>query len=81
MDDQHRIILRLFSRAADKVGSVAHLGSMLAIPYADVSAYIQGMAIPPEDVLLRLVALILDDLPQIRREAPADAWDSLRLPK
>lgn len=81
VDDQHRIILRLFSRAAAKVGSVAHLGMTLGIPYAETSAYMQGKAIPPDEVLLRLVTMILDDLPDIRREASPAAWESLRLPK
>jgi hypothetical protein len=81
VDDQHRIILKLFSRAAHKVGSVAHLGVILAIPYGEVNLYLQGKAIPPEEILLRLVTIILDDLPEIRRDTSAEAWESLRLPK
>jgi len=80
VDAEHELILRLFARAAHKVGSVRHLAIMLGVSYADVAAYMQGEAIPPEAVLLSAVELILDDLPYFRSLYP-DAWDSLRLPK
>lgn len=81
VDDQHKLILRLFSRAAARVGSIAHLGIRLHISSADVGLYMQGKAIPPEEVLLGAVAIILDELPNIRSEFPPEVWRSLSLPK
>ena len=81
VDDQHRLILRLFTRAAAKVGSAAHLAMDLGIPYGELTLYLQGRAIPPEDLLLRTVAIILDELPNIRPEFSAELWHSLSLPK
>lgn len=80
MDAEHELILRLFSRAAAKVGSVNQLALRLGISYADVATYMQGKAIPPEPILLRAVELILDDLPYFRANF-AQAWQSLSLPK
>jgi len=81
VDDQHKLILRLFSRAAARVGSVAHLALRLHISQADAGMYLQGKAIPPEEVLLGAVDIILDELPNIRREFPPEVWRSLSLPK
>ena len=80
MDAEHELILRLFARAAHKVGSVSRLAMMLGVSYADVAKYMQGEAIPPEAVLLRAVELILDDVAHFRNLYP-DAWESLSLPK
>jgi hypothetical protein len=81
VDEQHRLILRLFSRAAAKIGSAAHLAMNLGIPYGELLLYMQGTAIPPENVLLQAVSIIMDELPNIRSEASAETWESLRLPK
>ena len=81
MEAEHKIILRLFSRAAARVGSPAYLAMRLAIPYAELTLYLQGRALPPDEVLARAVGLILDELPAIRSDSPPQAWDTLRLPK
>ena len=79
MDAEHELILRLFSRAATKVGSVSHLAQKLGSSYADVATYMQGKAIPPDPVLLRAVEIILDELAYFRANYP-EAWKSLSLP-
>jgi len=81
MDDQHRIVLRLFSRAAARIGSAAHLAMNLGIPYAELTRYLQGNALPPEEVLLKAVAIVVDELPAIRAGFAPEAWASLRLPR
>jgi len=81
VDEEHRIILRLFSRAAARTGSAAQLAIRLAISYPQLSTYLQGKELPPDDILARVVAIILDELPDIRRDSSAKAWDALRLPR
>ena len=63
-----------------RVGSTAALAKYLAIPYSEVRTYASGDAMPPEDVLLRTVELLLDELPAIRSGFSQAAWRSLRLP-
>lgn len=79
MDAEHELVLRLFSRAAGKVGSVAQLALRLGVSYADVATYMQGKAIPPDVVLLRAVEIILDEASYFRAHFP-EAWRSLSLP-
>jgi len=81
MSEQHRIIQRLFIRAAEKHGSTAFLARHLAIPYSELRLYIQGEAMPPEAIILRAVDLILEELPAIRSEFAPEAWASLSPPK
>jgi hypothetical protein len=81
MSEQHRIIQRLFIRAAEKHGSTAFLALHLAIPYSELRLYIQGEAMPLEVILLKVVDLILEELPAIRSEFSPDLWASLALPK
>lgn len=63
-----------------KIGSTAMLAQHLRIPYSEMRAYLDGEAMPPEDVLLRTVDTILEELPAIRGEFPPEVWHSLRLP-
>ena len=81
MDEEHELILRLFSRAAARVGNVSHLALRIKASPNEVLRYMQGEAIPPEDVLLRTVEIILDELPRFRSEVSAEVWRSLSLPK
>ena len=81
MDDEHRLVLKLFSRAAARAGSAGHLALRIKASPNEVSTYMQGKAIPPEDVLLRTVEIILDELPGFRAEFSPEAWQSLSLPK
>jgi hypothetical protein len=81
MDAEHELILRLFSRAAARAGNVGHLALRIKASPNEVLKYMQGEAIPPEDVLLRAVEIILDELPKFRAEASPEVWRSLSLPQ
>lgn len=80
MDDEHRLVSRLFSRAAVRVGSVGLLALRIKASPKEVLRYMQGEAIPPEDVLLRAVDIILDELSTFRGEFAPQVWQSLSLP-
>ena len=81
MDAEHELILRLFSRAAARAGNVGHLALRIKASPNEVLKYMQGEAIPPEDVLLRTVEIILDELPKFRAEVSPEVWRSLSLPQ
>ena len=80
-DEEHAIIRRIYAAAAAKIGSVAHLAEHLGLGYADVLAYVEGKALPPDEILLRTVDLLLEELPAIRGEFSPDAWRALSLPR
>jgi len=80
MTERHSVIRRLFVRAAMKIGSASELAHQLSIPYSEVRLYLDGEAAPPEEVLLRVVEVILEELPTIRAEFSPEIWRSLRLP-
>jgi hypothetical protein len=61
MDHEHRLVSRLFSCAAVRVGNVSLLALRLEASPKEVLRYMQGESIPPEDVLLSAVEIILDD--------------------
>jgi hypothetical protein len=82
MDVEARaIVRRIFVRAAEQVGSAAHLSERLSITYAELRTYLFGEAVPPEAVLLEAVQLIIEQLPYLRGEFSKEAWQSLRLPR
>jgi hypothetical protein len=81
MDDEQRLILRLFSRAAARAGSAQHLALRIKASPNEVLMYMQGKKVPPEEVLLRAVDIILDELPGIRADFSTEVWRSLSLPK
>lgn len=81
MDDEHRLIERLFNRAAERVGSASGLKRRLRISSNEVLMYLQGKAIPPEAVMLRTVEIVLDELPRLRSEFSREAWRALSLPQ
>lgn len=80
MNERAAVVRRLFVRAADKVGSAVALCEACGITYADFRSYVNGQAAPSEEVLLRAVGVILDELPTIRAEFAAEVWRSLSLP-
>lgn len=81
MDEKHAVIRRLFSRGAMKTGSAAAFARELGITFGDLRAYLEGKQMPPEEVLLRAVATILDELPAIRSEFAPEVWQALSLPQ
>ena len=80
MDGEHRLVSRLFSRAAVRVGNVGLLALRIKASPKEVVRYMQGEAIPPEDVLLRAVEIILDELSTFRHDFPPQVWRSRSLP-
>lgn len=80
MDESNAIVQRLFTVAAQRVGSVHALGRHLGLDYAELRPYLAGEVIPPEEVILRTVDLVIDDLPIIRSAFSEQAWRALALP-
>jgi hypothetical protein len=78
--ESQAIVERLFTRAAEKVGSVSRLARELNVPYSEVRSYVHGEAMPPEEILLRAVDFIIEELPAIRAGFSREAWQSLGLP-
>ena len=81
MDEANAIVRRLFERAAERVGSVYALGRLLNLGDYDLKRYLAGEAIPPEEVLLRTVDLVVDDLRIMRGSFSEQAWHSLGFPR
>jgi DNA-binding transcriptional regulator YdaS (Cro superfamily) len=77
MSEEMAIVQRLFNRAAMRVGSATVLARQLGISYPEVRAYMYGEAMPPEDVLLRVTDVILQDLADIKARSDAEAWHKL----
>ena len=77
MDDSHKVILRLFNRAAARIGNARLLALHLRLSDEQLAAYLMGKALPPDEVLLRAVDLILDELPGIRADVSPEVWRSL----
>jgi hypothetical protein len=80
MDESSAIVQRLFTVAAQRVGSASALGRHLGLTYAELRPYLAGEAMPPEQVLLRTVEVVMEDLPLIRSGFSENAWRSLALP-
>lgn len=78
--EERALTRRLFSRAAERMGSAAMLARFLGVTYTDIRPYLTGEAVPSEDLLLRTVGVIVDDLPLLRQQFSADVWSSLSLP-
>lgn len=71
------IVQRLFTRAAMRIGSATALARQLGISYADVRLYMYGEAMPPEQMLLQVTEVILQDLDDIKAHSDRDAWQRL----
>ena len=80
MEEPNVIVQRLFVLAAQRVGSAAALGRHLGLTYSELSPYLTGETIPPEDVLLRTVDLVTEDLKMVKGAFSEQAWRSLSLP-
>lgn len=78
--EERRVVRRLFLRAAERLGSASALARSLGLTYPHIRSYLNGEAIPPDDLLLRTVALVIDDLEILKAEFSAQAWSSLSLP-
>jgi hypothetical protein len=54
--------IRVLRTAARMQGGPARLGEALQAPPADIADWLAGTREPPDDVVLRALALILDEL-------------------
>jgi len=81
LGEQHAIVQRIFLRAAERIGGASALCQQIKVPYSELRTYLQGDAMPPEDILLRAVDVIIDELPAIRSGFSQRAWQSLALPR
>ena len=81
LGEQHAIVQRIFLRAAERIGGASALCQQIKVPYSELRTYLQGDAMPPEDILLRAVDVIIDELPTIRSGFSQRAWQSLALPR
>jgi hypothetical protein len=77
MQPERAIVRRLVRRGAARCGSLGRLATVLGVQFLDVAGYVTGVALPPGDVLSKLLELVKEDLPQIRSEFPPAAWASL----
>jgi hypothetical protein len=81
VDESQAIVQRLFSRAAQKIGSTSALALRLGISYTELGTYVSGEAMPPESVLVAAVELLIEEIPVLRREFSEAAWRALPLPR
>jgi hypothetical protein len=69
------IVRRIFVAACRKFGSAASFAAFLGISHSELSSFLEGRAMPSDAVLLHAVEQILDDVPSLRVEFSAAAWD------
>jgi hypothetical protein len=76
-EESKAILQRLFALAVRRVGSTAALGRQLGILYSELRTYLAGEAMPPSDVLLRAVDLVMEDLDEVQDQFSEQVWRSL----
>lgn len=80
MEESLAIIQRIFTCAAMKIGSAAHLADYLGIGHGDIGLYLRGQTMPTDLVLLKVVDLLIEEMPAIRSEFSEAAWKALGRP-
>jgi hypothetical protein len=80
MGERQAIVKRIFMCAAQRLGSTSAVAREVGITFSELRTYISGDAMPPEEVLLKVVNIIIDQIPVIRPEFSGEDWRSLRLP-
>jgi hypothetical protein len=80
MEESLAIIQRIFTCAAMKIGSAAHLADHLGIGHGDIGLYLRGQTMPTDLVLLKVVDLLIEEMPAIRSEFSEAAWKALGRP-
>ena len=68
------IIRRVFVAACVKFGSSAHFARHLGISPSQLRLYLDGRALPADEVLLKAVNLIIEEIPTIEREFSKSDW-------
>ncbi len=81
MEGPNPIVQRIFARAAEQLGGASELSRHLRLNYSELGLYLAGEAMPPEDVLLRAVNVVIQDLKEIRSSFSEQAWRALPLPR
>ena len=76
-EETKAILQHLFALAVRRVGSTAALGRQLGILYSELRTYLAGEAMPPSDVLLRAVDLVIEELGGLQSQFSEQAWRSL----
>jgi hypothetical protein len=61
---------RIVAKAAHKLGGVAALSKLLGVGDASLGDWIQGRNVPPPEVILRVVSLLVDEPTTFWREPP-----------
>ncbi|MFN2645196.1 MAG: hypothetical protein ABR570_09415 [Burkholderiales bacterium] len=75
--EQLAIIRRIFVVACQKFGSAAHFADYLEISPALLRLYLEGRTMPSDEVLLKAVDLIIDEIAFIEREFSKSDWDAV----
>jgi hypothetical protein len=73
-EEAKQIVQRLFVRAAQRVGGAVTLGLHLGFSYSELRLYLSGEAVPPTEVLLQTLELVLDDLDVVKDGCSEQAW-------
>ena len=76
-EESKAILQHLFVLAVQRIGSAAALGRHLGVFQSELRTYLAGEAMPPSEVLLRTVDLVIDDLKQVESQFSERAWRSL----
>lgn len=77
MEDLHAVVQRLFVLAAQRIGGASALAKALDLDASEIKRYLAGEAVPPEDVLLRAVDLVLEDLKGLQVGISRETWREL----
>jgi hypothetical protein len=60
VDESTAIVQRLFAVAVQCAGGAAALVQHLGLTYSELRTYLSGTAMPPEEVLLRALELVIE---------------------
>ncbi len=71
------VIQRLFLHAERRLGGAAALAAQLEVEPEALAPYLAGTAIPPTDMLLCTLSLVLDDLDEVIRGHRDLVWRTL----
>jgi len=73
VEESTAIVQRLFALAAQCVGSASALVQHLGLTYSELGTYLAGAAMPPEEVLLRALELVIEHRKAVQRGLSAQA--------
>jgi hypothetical protein len=76
----HEVARRVLARAAAQLGSVESLAGRLMISSRLLQYYITGSEPVPDSLLLRVIDIVLEGLPEIEKHSPTSPQASHSLP-